>query len=120
MYLTFEAFRSTFGQLGVAVAGICVFLFCYSSYLGFFVEFRTSLQYIFGERIVKYAKWFFFIPPLFSCVMQVSVIWDLADMVVGFIFIPNMVALLALSPKVIALLRDYTAKCKEAAKLKNK
>lgn len=114
--LTFEAFRQTFGSVGVAVMGICVFLFTFSSYLGFFVEFRTSLEYVFHEKAVKYLKWIFFIIPLFSAWLEVSVIWDLADMVVGFIFIPNMIAILALSPQVLEMLKEYTAKCKAEKK----
>ena len=110
--LTFEAFRQTFGNVGVWVMGVCVFLFTYSSYLGFFVEFRTSLEYVFHEKAVRYLKWIFFIIPLFSAWLEVSVIWDLADIVVGFIFIPNMVAILALSPQVLQMLKEYTAVCK--------
>lgn len=112
VYLTFAAFRNTLGSVGVGILGIAVCLFAYSSYLGFFVEFRTSLEYVFGERAVKYLKWLFFIPPIISCTMPVSQIWDLADMVVGFIFIPNMIAIIALSPQVLEMLKDYTAKCR--------
>ena len=112
VYLTFAAFRETFGPAGAAVAGVCVFLFAYSSYLGFFVEFRTSLEYLFHERLTRYLKWLFFIPPILSCTMPVSQVWDLADMVVGFIFIPNMIAVLALSPQVLDMLKEYTALCK--------
>jgi AGCS family alanine or glycine:cation symporter len=35
IYLTFLAFRQSFGNIGMWVAGIAVFLFCYSSYLGY-------------------------------------------------------------------------------------
>ncbi len=116
VYLTFAAFRETFGNVGVGVAGICVCLFAYSSYLGFFVEFRTSLEYIFHEKLTRYLKWLFFVPPIISCVLPVGVIWDLADMVVGFIFIPNMIAVLALSPQVLDMLKEYTAICKAEKK----
>ncbi|MBE6041285.1 MAG: sodium:alanine symporter family protein [Clostridiales bacterium] len=120
IYLTFAAFRDALGPVGVGILGIAVFLFAYSSYLGFFVEFRTSLEYVFGEKAVKYLKWLFFIPPVISCTLPVSQIWDLADMVVGFIFIPNMIAILLLSPQVLEMLKEYTAKCRaeEAEKKK--
>lgn len=113
VYLTFAAFRQAFGNVGVAIMGICVFLFAYSSYLGFFVEFRTSLEYVFNEKIAKNLKWLFFIPPIISCTLPVSQIWDLADMVVGFIFIPNMIAIIVLSPQVLEMLKEYTAICKK-------
>ena len=100
------------------VAGIAVFLFCYSSYLGYFVEFRTSLKYVFGDKISKWARWLFFIPPVISCTLPVSQIWDMADMVVGFIFIPNMIALLLLSPQVVKMLKEYEVKMKTEKQLK--
>ena len=80
--LSFDAFRSVWGFLGLAVLAIAVALFAYSSYLGFFVEFRSCLNYIFGEKLSRYLKWFYFIPPLVSVTLDVEVIWDLADMAV--------------------------------------
>jgi AGCS family alanine or glycine:cation symporter len=118
IYLTFLAFRQSFGNIGMWVAGIAVFLFCYSSYLGYFVEFRTSLKYVFGDKISKWARWLFFIPPVISCTLPVSQIWDMADMVVGFIFIPNMIALLLLSPQVVKMLKEYEVKIKTEKQLK--
>ncbi len=116
VYLTFAAFREALGPIGVGVMGVCVFLFAYSSYLGFFVEFRTSLEYVFNEKIAKTLRWVFFIPPVISCTLPVTQIWDLADMVVGFIFIPNMIAIIALSPQVFEMLKEYTDKCKAERK----
>ena len=37
----------------------------------------------------------------------VEQVWDIADIAVGFIVIPNMIALLALSPKFFKLFREY-------------
>jgi AGCS family alanine or glycine:cation symporter len=112
IHLSFSAFRTVFGEVGIWIAGAAVILFCYSSYLGFFVEFRTSLQHLFGEKIGKYLRWLFFIPPLFAVTMEIEAVWSLADIAVGIVFIPNMVALIALSPKFIALFKEYSAKLK--------
>mgnify|MGYP006922412682 CR=1 FL=1 len=40
-------------NVGTWVLCIAVILFTYSSYLGFFVEYRTSVGYLFGEKSVK-------------------------------------------------------------------
>ena len=110
--LTFDAFRSVWGRVGIIVLCIAVVLFTYSSYLGFFVEFRTCIEYLFGEKSVKYLKWLFFILPVLSVTLAVEQVWDLADMAVGFIVIPNMIALLLLSPKFISYFREYMKKIK--------
>lgn len=112
IHLSFSAFRTVFGPVGLWVAGAAVVLFCYSSYLGFFVEFRTCLEDLIGERATKYAKWFFFVPPLFSVAMEIEAVWSLADIAVGLVFVPNMIALIALSPKFIEMFKEYTGKLK--------
>ena len=108
--LTFDAFRSVWGTVGIVVLCIAVVLFTYSSYLGFFVEFRTCVEYIFGEKAVKILQWLFFVLPVLSVTLEVEKVWDLADMAVGFIVIPNMIALLMLSPKFLEIFRGYTKK----------
>lgn len=111
--LTFDAFRSTWGFVGLVILCIAVVLFTYSSYLGFFVEFRTCVEYLFGEKAIKFMKWLFLALPIVSVTLEVEQVWDIADMAVGFIVIPNMIALLLLSPKFFAILKDYRAKLAE-------
>ena len=111
--LTFDAFRSTWGFVGLVILCIAVVLFTYSSYLGFFVEFRTCVEYLFGEKAIKFMKWLFLALPIVSVTLEVEQVWDIADMAVGFIVIPNMIALLLLSPKFFEILKDYRAKLAE-------
>jgi AGCS family alanine or glycine:cation symporter len=108
--LTFAAFRATLGNVGVWIVGLAVVLFCFSSYLGFFVEFRTSCEHLFGSKIARYVKWLFFVPPIFSVTMAIETVWSLADMAVGLVFLPNVIALIALSPKFFEMFKEYKAK----------
>lgn len=117
IHLTFDAFRTSWGNVGMWVACIAVILFTYTSYLGFFVEFRTSLEYVFGEKAAKYLRWLFFVPPLFSVTMEIEAVWSLADMAVGLAFVPNMIALLLLSPQFIQMFNSYIPKCREERRL---
>lgn len=111
--LTFDAFRSTWGFAGLVILCIAVVLFTYSSYLGFFVEFRTCVEYLFGEKAIKFMKWLFLALPIVSVTLEVEQVWDIADMAVGFIVIPNMIALLLLSPKFIEIFRGYLNELKQ-------
>jgi len=112
--LTFDAFRSVWGVVGIVILAIAVILFTYSSYIGFFVEFRTCVEYLFGEKSVKYLKWVFFALPVLSVTLEVEQVWDIADMAVGFIVIPNMIALVLLSPKFFEIFRGYLASLRDA------
>ncbi len=114
--LTFDAFRSSWGFAGLVVLCIAVVLFTYSSYLGFFVEFRTCVEYLFGEKAITIMKWLFLALPILSVTLEVEQVWDIADMAVGFIVIPNMIALLLLSPKFIQIYKDYRETLKSAKK----
>ncbi len=108
--LTFSAFRSVWGSWGIYVLGISVILFTFSSYLGFFVEYKTCIEHVFGEKSVKYLQWLYFIPPILAVTMDTEMIWTLADIAVGFIIIPNLIALIALSNKFVKLFKEYINK----------
>ena len=115
--LTLNAFETVWGQWGTYILCVAIILFTYSSYLGFFVEYRTSTEYLFGEKALKFLQWFFFVPPVLAVTMPIEAIWSLADMAVGFIVIPNMIAILLLSKKFFGLFREYTGRMeKEKAK----
>ncbi len=75
--------------------------------MDFFVEYRTSVNYIFGEKAEKILKWFYFVPPLISVTMPIEAIWTMADMATGFLVIPNMIALVSLSGIFIKLFKDF-------------
>lgn len=105
--LTISAFETAWGNQGIIVLGIAIILFTFSSYLGFFVEYRTCIETIFGEKAVKYLQWFFFVPPMLAVTMQVEEVWTMADMAIGFIVIPNMIAIVMLSNKFIAYFKEY-------------
>jgi len=39
--------------------------------------------------------------------MKMGLVWDIADMLNGFMAVPNLIAVLALSPVVIRLTREH-------------
>ena len=42
--------------------------------------------------------------------LKINLVWELSDLFNGLMVVPNLIALLALSPVVIKLLNDYDAK----------
>ena len=105
--------RQVWGRIGIIVLSFAVILFTYSSYIGFFVEFRTCIEYLFGVKAVKFLQFIFLALPVVSATLAVEQVWDIADMAVGFIVIPNMIALLLLSPKFVDLFRSYIEEIKK-------
>lgn len=111
--MAFDAFRMIWGRVGIVILSFAVILFTFSSYIGFFVEFRTCVEYIFGLKSVPFLQWIFLALPIVSALLAVEQVWDIADMAVGFIVIPNMIALLLLSPEFFRRFKEYIKKCKE-------
>lgn len=105
--LAFDSFRQIWGNMGAILGCIAVTLFAYSSYLGFFVEYRTAVSHAFSKSSFKYLKWLYFAIPIVSSLIEVKSAWDLADIAVGFIVIPNIIALILLSPKFVELFKKY-------------
>lgn len=92
--LVLNAFETIYGKLGKIILCVIITLFAYSTYIGFFTEFKTSMTYLFGEDKFKYLKWIYYIPIIFAVLLPIDAIWALADISVGFIIIPNLISLI--------------------------
>lgn len=73
------------------------------------------MEYLFGEKAMRFMLWLFFILPILAVTMDVEQVWDIADMAVGFIVIPNMIAIMILSPKFFELFHDYQSQIRKMA-----
>lgn len=73
-----------------------IVLFAYSTYIGSFYEFTTCMNYLFDEKKFKMLKWIYFVPIVFAVFLPIDVIWNFVDMCVGFIIIPDLIALILL------------------------
>jgi len=90
------AFKSLFGSFGKYVLCFVIVSFAYSTYIGFYYEYSTCIRYLFNDKALRYLKWLYIIPVVFAVFLPIEVIWTFADMAVGFIMIPNLLALLLL------------------------
>ena len=102
-----DSYQTVYGNFGKVILSIIIALFAYTSYIGYFIEFKTSVTYLFGEKKFKYIKWIYYIPVIFAVVLPIDAIWSLADISVGFIIIPNLVALLCLGKKFKEIIHNY-------------
>jgi AGCS family alanine or glycine:cation symporter len=114
--LTFAAFQTVWGNVGMYIVCISVALFTFSSTLGWFVEFKAAVTYIFGEKLFKYLRFLYFIPPTIGAMMEIEAIWTMADMATGFLVVPNMIALALLSPLFVKLFKEFKEKHPAALK----
>ena len=95
--LVLSAFESTYGQIGKYILCFVIVAFACSTYIGYFYEYTSCIRYLFKEKSIKYLKWLYIVPIVFAVFIPIEMIWSMADMAVGFIVIPNIIALVLLS-----------------------
>ena len=105
--LTTMAFDAAVPDLGKLAVSLSLIFFSVSSVIGWSYYGEKGSQYLFGSRAVGlYRRVFAMLLPL-GAVMNLELIWALCDIANGLIAIPNLVALVLLSPLVVRLTRQY-------------
>jgi len=105
--LTITAFDRLTGAAGAWVVPLGLVLFAYSTILGWSYYGEKAVEYLAGVRAVKWYRWLFCGVVLVGALGKLEVIWSLADILNALMALPNLIALLALSPIVLAETRRY-------------
>lgn len=106
--LTQSAFATVFGNIGVLVLTLCLVLFAFTTILGWSYYGERCFEFLFGVKHINiYRSIFIIMVALGGGFLELDLIWTIADIVNGLMAIPNLIALLALSPIIIAETRNY-------------
>lgn len=107
--LSARAFGVVLGPLGPMLVALCLLLFAFTSLLGWSYYGERALGYLWGsERPVGAFRWVFLLCVVLGATGDVGTVWQLADLFNGLMALPNLTALLLLSPQVLALLPRRT------------
>lgn len=118
--IVFAAIEKAWPPLIVNALCLGVALILFASYLGSFIKFRTSINYLFGDKWESILRWFYFLPPLIAVNMEIPVIWLMADAAVGFLIIPNVIALVLLRKDFLAEFRMFLKDAQREVKVPEK
>ena len=105
--LVSEAFSTVFGRAGTAFIAIAVFLFAYSTTLGWSEYGTRAFEYLFGTRRVIIFRVIFVCFIMVGATMNLSLAWDLSDTFNGLMAIPNLIGVITCSSTVIAITKNY-------------
>ena len=105
--LVAEAFSTVFGQAGTAFIAIAVFLFAYSTTLGWSEYGTRAFEYLFGTKRVIIFKVIFVAFIMVGATMNLQLAWDLSDTFNGLMAIPNLIGVITCSSTVIAITKNY-------------
>lgn len=105
---TIMAFGTVFGpKLSSIFIAIAIFFFAFSTLLSWSLYGQRCFGYLTKERGVRVYQIIFLLTVILGATVKLSLVWDIADTLNGFMAIPNLIALLALSGTVVKLTRDY-------------
>jgi len=113
--LSSTAFETSFPGVGSYVVTLGLAIFAFTTILGWSFYGEKCVQYLFGYKSVKIFRvlWVLAIP--IGALVELKFIWLLSDTLNAFMALPNLIALLLLSPVVIKMTKDYFAEKKAAA-----
>lgn len=99
--LSAAAFESVFGNFGSYFVSISIVLFSFSTIIGWSYLGQRAFEYILGLKFVIVYKAIYVVMILFGSVMELNFVWELSDTFNGFMMIPNLIAIIILSNKIV-------------------
>ena len=108
--LTQHAFQVGLGSVGFGFVAVCLFFFAFSTIIGWYFFAEQNVKYLFGTRAVLPYQIIVVFFVFLGSLLQVDLVWELADLFNGLMVIPNLIALIGLGKIAAVALDDYDAK----------
>ncbi|HEM46741.1 MAG TPA: sodium:alanine symporter family protein, partial [Alphaproteobacteria bacterium] len=108
--LTQEGFRrglAPIGDWGGFIVVLAVLLFAISTAISWSYYGDRCANYLLGPNAVLPYKIVFVIMHFIGAVLPLTTIWDLGDIFLAIVIVPNLIALILLSPQVVEETRSY-------------
>lgn len=112
--LMIHAFSTVWGPLKYLVI-VSLLLFCTTTLMSQWYFGFVGLNYLFGSTIAQKFKYVFPLFCLIGAVTAIDIVWTIQDIALGLLTIPNLIALIALSPQVKKCSDEYWAKNRVSA-----
>ncbi len=107
--LTASAFATVIPH-GDKFVAIAIMMFAFSTILGWSYYGERAVEYLFGLKGILPYKIFFVAVTFLGCTGSLSLVWDIADTLNGFMSVPNLIAVTLLSGEVVQMTKAYLEK----------
>ncbi len=101
------AFSSTFGDFGNVIVAGGLAIFAFTTLLGWSLYSERCTQFLFGDRAILPFRVIWVLAVPLGAIVSLNLVWALADIMNILMAIPNLIALLLLSPVVVRLSREF-------------
>ncbi len=105
--LTVRAFTTVYGPWVCVFLAIAMVLLAFATILGWGLYGSRCAEFLFGSKVRKPFSLLHAVVTVLGAVVAPALLWELAEAMNGLMAIPNLVALLALSPEVLRLTANY-------------
>ena len=103
------AFNEVFswGGIGEKFVAIAMFLFAFTTVLGWSHYGSKAWEYLFGAKTTVIFRIIHVITVIFGAVLTSSLAWDISDTFNGLMMIPNLIGVLFMIPLVVKITKNY-------------
>ena len=108
--LSSAAFESSLPGYGSYIVTFGLSIFAFTTILGWSFYSEKCVEYLFGEEAIKSFRWLWIFAVPVGATANLEFIWLVADTLNALMAIPNLVALILLSPVVFQLTREHVIK----------
>jgi alanine or glycine:cation symporter, AGCS family len=102
-------FNTVMPTVGGWVVAFCVFLFGYTTLIGWAYYGEQFFEYILGRKVTLPYRWIYCLLIPFGAITKVEVVWAWGDLMNALQVFPNIIGLLGLSGIVAAIARETLA-----------
>ena len=104
--MTLQVFDSSL-PFGGGILSLCIALFAFTTMLGWSYYGERCAQFLLGPKVVLPFRVLWVVGIFLGTQMSLGLVWKMSDALNGMMAIPNLIALLLLSPVVFKLTRQY-------------
>lgn len=105
--LTQAAFATSFSTAGGNLLALCLTLFAFTTILGWSYYGERCFTFVFGSKHLTLYRLLFVLMVALGGFLKLDLVWVLADIVNALMALPNLIAILALSPVIVAETKAY-------------
>ncbi|MEQ7790275.1 alanine/glycine:cation symporter family protein [Staphylococcus nepalensis] len=105
--LTARAFENSFGEFGSMMVSISMMFFVFSTVIVVIFYGSRMAEFLFGLTAGWIMKGIYVLSMIVGALSAAQQLWDLLDLALAVVLIPNVIAVLMLSPKVKSLTTDF-------------
>lgn len=105
--LTSAAFNAALPGIGGPIIALALAVFAFTTILGWSYYCERSLQYLFGLKVIMPFRVLWSVAALVGSVLTLEFVWLLADTLNALMAVPNLIALIVLSPIVFKITKAF-------------